>query len=114
VSLALHRAEEKGKHARAPWKRKEGGRGIAPAERHSGEDTGRGSGLGPELRARAAEKGWAVCERGKRPERERARERWLSGGTDPTVGPAGRERRQMDHCGWPARRWGPLVAGREV
>jgi hypothetical protein len=61
-----------------------------------------------------AERGWAARERGKRPKRERARERWRSGRIDPTVGPARRERRWTGYCGWPARRWGPLAAGREV
>jgi hypothetical protein len=67
----LRRAKEKGNSARAPRERKEGGRGRGPAERHNGEDMGCGSGLGPELGARAAERGQAAHERGKgRRERE--------------------------------------------
>jgi hypothetical protein len=82
---------------------------MGPAERHSGGDTRHGSDSGPELRAHAAERGRAARERGKRPERERARERWLSGGThwqrgkadgplrvaSPEVGPTGSEKGGM-------------------
>jgi hypothetical protein len=46
---------------------------------------------------------------------EREKGRWLSGGTDPTVGPSGRERRRTGHCGWPTQRWDPpLAVRREV
>jgi hypothetical protein len=58
---------------------------------------GCGSGPGPELGARVAERGRAVHEQGKSQrerERERERERWLSGGIDSTVGPTGRESRE--------------------
>jgi hypothetical protein len=113
VSSALCHAEEMGKSARAPGERKEGGRGRGPAERHSREDTG--ARQRPGARARSARRrGVGQRASGEKGRRERARERWRSGRIDPTVGPARRERRWTGHCGWPARRWGPLAAGREV
>jgi hypothetical protein len=110
ASSALRCTEEKGKSARAPGERKEGGRGRGPAKRHSREDTGSGSGPGPELGARTTERGRAAHEQGEKPKRERGRAR---GGCQ--VGPtqqwdplvereAGRGR-----CGWPAQRWGPTI-----
>jgi hypothetical protein len=40
------------------------------------------------------ERGRTVHEQGEKPKRERETKRWLSGGTDPMVGPADRERRE--------------------
>jgi hypothetical protein len=68
--------------------------------REGGPDMGGGSGNG----SHAGEAG-----------EEREKGRWLSGGTDPTVGPSGRERRRTGHCGWPTQRWDPpLAVRREV
>jgi hypothetical protein len=89
----LRRALAKGKALGRSGKEKKGGRGReGSAERQSGEGTGRQAQQRPGTGVRCARDGEGTggVRAGKKPKRER--ERWLSGGTDPTVGPAGREK----------------------
>jgi hypothetical protein len=107
--------KKRGKALGHPGKeRKEGGRGREGSSQAT-EQRGHGERQRPGARARCAHdgegSGGARAGR-KAEERERASERWLSGGTDPTVGPIGRERRRTGPLWVASPEVGPNYQGR--